>query len=160
VETHTLDIRFPVDFGSQSLIKSPKRLIGHGARSGFDDRSLLVYSELVGDFADQTSTCELTPGILDAVRCEQLLPSVKMSVTNGPVLPLSLAFFIIFITIAGGGGYVALKTWYYFLNSRFRRRSADIREKLGKEATLSETKNRAVFVGFFHPYWYVPPERF
>jgi alpha-1,2-mannosyltransferase len=77
-----------------------------------------------------------------------------MALTNGPLLPLSIAFLIMFITIVPGGGYVALKTWFYFLNSRFRRRSAGIREKLAKEATLSEAKNRAVFVGFFHPYWY------
>lgn len=82
-----------------------------------------------------------------------------MALTNGPMLPLLLAFLIMFITIVPGGGYVAMKTWFYFLNSRFRKQSASIRESLAKEAMLSKEKNRAVFVGFFHPYWYDLVER-
>jgi alpha-1,2-mannosyltransferase len=69
-------------------------------------------------------------------------------------IPLAIAFLILFITLVPGGGYILLKTWFYFLNSRFRSRSAVIRSTLAKDATLSEEKNRAIFVGFFHPYWY------
>ena len=47
-----------------------------------------------------------------------------------------------------------MKIWFYFLNSRFRLRSAVMRVKLAKEANLSGEKNGAVFVGFFHPYGY------
>lgn len=71
------------------------------------------------------------------------------------MLPLSIAVLILFITLVPGGGYVIMKIWFYFLNSRFRKRSAPIRDKLAKEATLSEKKDRAVFVGFFHPYWFI-----
>lgn len=77
-----------------------------------------------------------------------------MTIQNtGANLPLAIAVLIFFITLGPGGGYVMMKTWFYFLNSRFRSRSAAIREKLAKEATLSEKKDRAIFVGFFHPYW-------
>jgi hypothetical protein len=76
--------------------------------------------------------------------------------SSGAILPLSVALFILFITLVPGGGYVLMKLWFYFLNSRFRKRSALIRDKLATEATLTEKNNRAVFVGFFHPYWYLP----
>ena len=72
-------------------------------------------------------------------------------------LPLSIASLILFITLVPGGGYVLMKLWFYFLNSRFRKRSALVRDKLAREATLTEKNNRAVFVGFFHPYW-CPPQ--
>ena len=72
------------------------------------------------------------------------------------ILPLSIAALILFITLVPGVGYVLMKVWFYFLNSRFRKRSAPIRDKLATEATLSEKSNRAIFVGFFHPYWYQP----
>lgn len=78
-----------------------------------------------------------------------------MASTPNPLLPLWLACFIMFLAIVPGGGYVAMKAWFYFLNSRFRRRSTGIRDKLAKEAALTEATNRAVFVGFFHPYWYL-----
>ena len=78
----------------------------------------------------------------------------EMSPPTGPMMPLWLAFFILFLTIVPGGGYVLMKIWFYFLNSRFRERSDAIREKLTKQAILSEEKQRAIFVGFFHPYWY------
>jgi hypothetical protein len=72
---------------------------------------------------------------------------------NGGFMPLSVAVFILFVTIVPGGGYVMMKIWFYVLNSRFRKRSAAIRDKLAKESSVLETKDRAVFVGFFHPYW-------
>lgn len=77
-----------------------------------------------------------------------------MSPKPQPLMPLWLAFFIIFLTVFVGGGYLLMKIWFYFLNSRFRARSARIREKLTKEVNLSKEGDRAVFVGFFHPYWY------
>lgn len=70
-------------------------------------------------------------------------------------MPLWLAVLILFITVVGGGGYLLIKIWFYFLNARMRRNCADMREKLTKEANLSEEIDRPVFVGFFHPYWYV-----
>ena len=73
--------------------------------------------------------------------------------THGPALPLALALFIIFLTLVPGGGYLCMKIWFYFLNSRFRKRSAPVRDRLSQQATLQNEKNRAVFVGFFHPYW-------
>jgi alpha-1,2-mannosyltransferase len=77
-----------------------------------------------------------------------------MAVANPqPVMPLALAAFIIFFTLVPAAGYVLMYIWFYLLNSRFRKRSESIRGELSKEATLSETKNRAIFVGFFHPYW-------
>lgn len=72
---------------------------------------------------------------------------------NGGFMPLALAFLILFLTIVPGGGYVMMKIWFYFLNSRFRKRSAAIRDKLAEEASILDTQDRAVFVGFFHPYW-------
>jgi hypothetical protein len=73
--------------------------------------------------------------------------------SDGAIMPLGIAAVILFLTLVPGGGYVLMKTWFYFLNSRFRSRSAVLRYKLAKEATLSEGNDRAVFVGFFHPYW-------
>jgi hypothetical protein len=69
-------------------------------------------------------------------------------------MPLPVAVLILFVTLVPGGGYVLMKIWFYFLNSRIRKRSAAARDNLAKEAILSDTNNRAVFVGFFHPYWY------
>lgn len=77
-----------------------------------------------------------------------------MTVKTEAAMPLPLAIFI-FLTLIPGGVYLAMKIWFYFLNTRFRSRSAAIREELGKEATLWENNNLPVFVGFFHPYWYV-----
>ena len=71
-----------------------------------------------------------------------------------PILSLTIAVLILIFTLVPGSAYVAMKIWFYRLNSSFRKRSAAIRETLGKEATLSETRNRPIFVGFFHPYWY------
>ena len=73
--------------------------------------------------------------------------------SNGGFMPLALAYLILFLTIVPGGGYVMMKIWFYFLNSRFRQRSAGIRDKLAKESSILDTMDRAVFVGFFHPYW-------
>jgi hypothetical protein len=77
--------------------------------------------------------------------------------STGGVALLALAFLILFITIVPGGGYVMMKIWFYFLNSQFRKRSADIRDKLAKESSILDTKERAIFVGFFHPYWWGLP---
>lgn len=73
---------------------------------------------------------------------------------NDAMLPLWVAVAILILTLVPGGGYVLMKIWFYFLNSRFRLRSAVMRVKLAKEANLSGEKNGAVFVGFFHPYGY------
>jgi len=73
---------------------------------------------------------------------------------NGGFMPLALAFLILFLTVVPGGGYVMMKIWFYFLNSRFRKRSAAIRDKLSTESSILDIKDRPVFVGFFHPYWW------
>ena len=75
----------------------------------------------------------------------------------GGFMLLALSFLILFITIVPGGGYVMMKIWFYFLNSRLRKRSAAIRDKLAKESSILDTNDRAVFVGFFHPYWWNLP---
>jgi len=72
----------------------------------------------------------------------------------GLPMPLPVAILVFAITIGFGGGYVGMKTWFYFLNARFRKNCAAVREQLAAEATLTEKNKRAVFVGFFHPYWY------
>jgi len=77
-----------------------------------------------------------------------------MSPPPQPIMPLWLAFFIIFLTVVPGGAYILTKAVFYFLNSRFRTRSSVVRQGLIKEAHLNEEKQRIVFVGFFHPYWY------
>ena len=77
-----------------------------------------------------------------------------MAMQSEARMPLAIAVLVLFITLVPGGGYVLMKIWFYVLNSRFRKRSAAIRDKLAKEAALSDANNRAVFVGFFHPYWY------
>jgi hypothetical protein len=69
------------------------------------------------------------------------------------MLPLAVAVLIVVLTLGPGGGYLLMKIWFYFLNARFRRRSASIREKLSQQVTLPGEKDRVVFVGFFHPYW-------
>jgi hypothetical protein len=71
-----------------------------------------------------------------------------------PMMPLTLAFMILFITFVAGGGYVCMKIWFYFLNLHLSMHSAGIRDKLAKEVIFSEASNHAVFVGFFHPYWF------
>jgi hypothetical protein len=68
-------------------------------------------------------------------------------------MPLPVAILVFIITIGFGGGYVGMKTWFYFLNKRFRETCAAERERLVGEVTLSDENKRAVFVGFFHPYW-------
>jgi hypothetical protein len=68
-------------------------------------------------------------------------------------MPLPVAILLFIITIGFGGGYVGMKTWFYFLNKRFRETCAAERERLAGEVTLSKDNKRAVFVGFFHPYW-------
>jgi hypothetical protein len=68
-------------------------------------------------------------------------------------MPLPVAILVFIITIGFGGGYVGMKTWFYFLNKRFRENCAAERERLAVEVTLSDDNKRAVFVGFFHPYW-------
>ena len=76
-----------------------------------------------------------------------------MAMQSEAAMPLPVAVLILFITLVPGGGYVLMKIWFYILNSRFRKRSTAVRDKLAKEAIRSDTNNRAVFVGFFHPYW-------
>jgi hypothetical protein len=81
---------------------------------------------------------------------------VTMAEGEQPVLlpmPLPVAILVFAITLGFGGGYIGLKTWFYFLNKRFRENCAAVREQLAGEATLSDENKRAVFVGFFHPYW-------
>jgi hypothetical protein len=83
-------------------------------------------------------------------------PSTRMpNPHTDAIVPLTLAFSIVFITIVPTGCYILLKVWLYFLNSRFRLKSAALRHEWAEDATLNETKNRAIFVGFFHPYWYI-----
>jgi len=74
-----------------------------------------------------------------------------------PLMPLWLAVAFLVILIVPPGIYLAIKIWFYRLNSRFRTGSAELRERLSKNAVLSpESQTRgAVFVGFFHPYWYL-----
>jgi hypothetical protein len=78
-----------------------------------------------------------------------------MAQMDTPMMPLAVAGLIVFLTLGPGGGYVLMKIWFYFLNSRFRKRSAAVREKLSQQVTLRNGKNRAVFIGLFHPYWFV-----
>jgi hypothetical protein len=72
----------------------------------------------------------------------------------GLPMPLPVAILVFAITLGFGGGYIGMKTWFYFLNARFRKNCAAVRQQLAGEATLSDNYKRAVFVGFFHPYWY------
>jgi len=74
----------------------------------------------------------------------------------GLPMPLPVAILVFVITIGFGGGYVGMKTWFYLLNARFRKNCAAAREQLAGEATLTDKNKRAVFAGFFHPYWYSP----
>jgi hypothetical protein len=68
-------------------------------------------------------------------------------------MPQPVAILVFIIAIGFGGGYVGMKTWFYFLNKRFRENCAAERQRLAGEVTLSDENKRAVFVGFFHPYW-------
>ena len=72
------------------------------------------------------------------------------------MMSLALSVFIIAATVIPVSAYVGMYIWFYRLNSRFRRHSAVVREELAKQATLTEAKPRAIFIGFFHPYWYMP----
>jgi len=76
-----------------------------------------------------------------------------------PLMPLWLAISIIVTAIVFGCGYVSMKVWFYFLNARFRKHSDPIRRQVAEEAAFRKGRGRMIFVGFFHPYWYVLNDR-
>jgi hypothetical protein len=79
----------------------------------------------------------------------------EMTPPPKPLMPLWLAISIVAFAIVFGFGYVALRVWFFLLNGRFRDRSAAVRDYLAKEVNFGKGNRRSVFVGFFHPYWYV-----